>query len=83
MLWAVWHRERPNDARRLAAIGKNLTMALELAAENPVDSVPHAAAWARVDRAIAELGELVGPLDELKPILTVASRRVAGRTKLR
>ena len=68
----------PNELRRLARIGADLTEALELASSTSHGTIGYGAAWRRAEAATERLGELVNALTPGEPIVTAARQRVSG-----
>ena len=62
---------------QLAAAGRDLTDALELARSTEPDTVGHRAAWAKAERALDRLADHVNSTTELAQ-LAAAGRRVRG-----
>lgn len=83
-LYTAWRRSGagPVELDELAAIGKELGAALELAKKTKPDTVGHRAAWSRAEAATRRLGHLVGALEPLRPTIAAASERVCGTTRL-
>ncbi len=68
----------PNELRRIARVGSDLTAALELAATTSPGSLGYNSAWRRAEAATERLGELVDALTPAEPIVTAARLRVSG-----
>ena len=83
-LYTAWRRSGagPVELDELAAIGKELGAALELAKKTKPDTVGHRAAWSRAEAATRRLGHLVGALEPLRPTIAAASERVCGTTRV-
>ena len=67
--------ERARRAK-LAAIGRSLTIALELAAQAP-GGIGEASAWSRAEDAAEALGMLVSMIEPAEPMIRAAMGRVA------
>jgi hypothetical protein len=84
-LYAAWKRDmgisRP-DLEELAAIGKELKTALDLAKKTSPETIGMAAAWDRAESACARLGRLISINIPLAPTVEAAAvriRRIAPR----
>ncbi len=66
------------ELRRLEEIGKHLVLALDLASGEP-GSVGQRASWGHAERALADLGRLVGEFEQARPIVQAAASAVTGR----
>lgn len=71
-------RARGADADRLRAIaaaGAELRQAMELAAAHPPGTLGFSSAWARAERAAAQVGDLVDALTPAAPLVRAAAAR--------
>jgi len=72
-------KARGAGERRLAAIRRvadELRAAVDLALEHEPETLGHAAAWQRAERAVGDLGELVDCTTPLEPMLSAAGQRI-------
>jgi hypothetical protein len=76
-LYAAWKKERvgPIELEELAAAGRDLSAALDLARKTEPGSLGHRAAWSRAEDASTRLGHLVGKLEPLHRTLEAATDR--------
>jgi hypothetical protein len=76
-LYSAWKKERvgPIELEELAAVGRDLSAALQLARKTSPGTLGHRAAWSRAEDAAARLGHLVGTLEPLHRILAAATER--------
>ena len=68
----------PNELRRIANVGADLSTALELAGTSSPGTLGYNTAWRRAESATERLGELVNALTPAEPIITAARLRVSG-----
>ncbi|HWA76447.1 MAG TPA: hypothetical protein VG937_29115 [Polyangiaceae bacterium] len=76
-LYAAWKKERvgPIELEELAAVGRDLSAALQLARKTSPGTLGHRAAWSRAEDAARRLGHLVGKLEPLHRTLAAATER--------
>ena len=66
------------ELQRIAAVGRDLSEALELAVSSRPDTVGYRAAWTRAEMGTRKAAELVDALTPAEPLLTAALGRVTG-----
>jgi hypothetical protein len=69
------NKGHPVDLEVLRQIGSELAIALDLASRCDPDTLGHAAAWNRAERATKTLGELIDATMPLRPVLDAAVAR--------
>src|SRR5690606_9579101 len=62
--------------QRIAQLGRELRVAIELAGRHPPGSLGFTAAWERAESAVQQLGNLVDCTTPLEPALKLAGERV-------
>jgi hypothetical protein len=70
----------PSELRRLAAVGRDLSQAIDLAVSTRVGTVGHRAALQRAEEATHRIGEFVDALTLAEPMIVAARSRVTGAT---
>ena len=77
-VFAAWSREKasPVALEELRGIGAELSAALRLAQRSQPDTLGHAAAWSRAERATEALGKLIQETTPIKPALDAAVSRI-------
>lgn len=66
------------ELARIARVGAELALAIELAADARPGTVGHAAAWKRAEQATRRVGDLVNVLTPAEPLVAAAQARVSG-----
>lgn len=66
------------ELARIAAVGRDLRRAYDLAASVGPGTLGHRAAWARAEDAARRVGDLVDALTPAEPIVTAAQARISG-----
>jgi hypothetical protein len=80
-LFVAWGEQRrgPIELQELVDIGKELTLALELATKAAPGTMGHRAALQRAEQGIARLSVLITDETTLRPVLVAATSRVIGK----
>lgn len=79
--YAATPRDGTVKRRRLAAIGRRLTTAIELSASTEHGSVGHRAAWLHAEEATRELAGLVELTTMARPVIDAARGNVMRRLR--